>query len=72
MAVLPAGGLFSKKDKDQEKENQDVSGPNQNGLDDPNESQLNSSGDSDKLKDKKDKSKVIRVFAHTWLTKKFE
>lgn len=52
MAVLPTGGLFNKKDKeDKDKENRDFNTPNQNGLD-ANESQLNSSGDSDKLKDK--------------------
>lgn len=60
VAVLPAGGLFGKKDKEdkeKDKENRDINAANQNGLD-ANESQLNSSGESDKLKDKKDKSKV--------------
>lgn len=55
VAVLPAGGLFSKKEKE-DKDNR-VPNLNQNGLD-TNETPLNSSGDSDKLKDKKGKSKV--------------
>lgn len=56
VAVLPAGGLFNKKDK----ENRDVNTPNQNGLD-ANESQLNSSGDSDKLKDKSKVSLLLLI-----------
>lgn len=56
MAVLPAGGLFNKKEKE-DKENRVANSVNQNGLD-TSEPQLNSSNDSDKLKDKKGKSKV--------------
>lgn len=57
MAVLPAGGIFSKRDKDKDDENR-INSVHQNGLDN-SDSQLNSSGDSDKLKDKKGKSKVF-------------
>ncbi|XP_057654621.1 protein 4.1 homolog isoform X1 [Diorhabda carinulata] len=53
VAVLPAGGLFGKKN-DKDKENRDLNAPQQNGDD----SQLNTSNESDKSpRDKKDKGK---------------
>lgn len=71
--MLPAGGLFNKKDKEdkeKDKENRVANAVNQNGLDN-GESQLNSSGDSDKLKDKKDKSKVFIYSLHKFRSNLF-
>lgn len=57
VAVLPSGGLFGNKKKDdKDKENRD-SNIDQNGTE--NESQLNSSAENEKTpKDKKERSKV--------------
>ncbi|CAH1977579.1 unnamed protein product [Acanthoscelides obtectus] len=54
VAVLPAGGLFGRKDKkEKDKENRDTNGPEQNGIDD---SQAHSIAEEDKSP-KKEKSK---------------
>nr|CAH7720845.1 unnamed protein product [Callosobruchus chinensis] len=54
VAVLPAGGLFGKKDKkEKDKENRDTNAPEQNGIDD---SQTHSIAEDDKSP-KKEKSK---------------